>query len=388
MAGRLAVIALVVAVAGLLIFVGILPSFSGPRTTLTGTKSITGSGTKSATQPESSSRTHSVPPAEIVSGGPPPDGIPSIDNPKFIPAREVNQFIPAGQTNQFLPVSQTNPISDSSTVLGIYYNGEAKAYPLYIMVWHEIVNDVVGGKPVAITYCPLCYSSAAFVRELNGTTVTFGTSGKLYNNNLVMYDRLTSSLWSEIWGEAISGKLTGSVLQRVPIDVTTWGEWKALYPNTLLLTTETGFSRPYGSDPYGDYYTSPDIAFPLNHQDGRLPVKQIVLGVSINGRDRAYPLNSLNGEIIKDSVGTQGIVLFVTANQTARIFSSFVDGRELHFQYSNGNFVDGETHSTWDFNGIAVSGPMLGKTLVRFPTETAFWFAWAAFYPDTQIYSG
>ncbi len=233
MASRLAVIALVVAVAGLLIFVGILPSFSGPQTTkLTGTKSITVSDTQSATQPESSSRSHIVPPSEIVSGGPPPDGIPSIDNPKFILAREVNQFIPAGQINQFLPVSQTNPISDSSTVIGIYYNGEAKVYPLYILVWHEIVNDVVGGKPVAITYCPLCYSSAAFVREHNGTTVTFGTSGKLYNNNLVMYDRLTSSLWSEIWGEAISGKLTGSVLQRVPIDVTTWGEWKALYPNT------------------------------------------------------------------------------------------------------------------------------------------------------------
>lgn len=366
MVGRLAIIASVVAVAVLLLFITILPSFGGGQTTaLTGTRSIGASTTRS----ENSPVTHIVPPSEIVSGGPPPDGIPSIDNPKFVPA------------------GPTNPISNSSTVIGIYYNGEAKAYPLFILVWHEIVNDVVGGKPVTITYCPLCYSTVAFVRELNGTTVTFGTSGRLYNNNLVMYDRLTKSLWSEMWGEAISGKLTGSVLQRVPIDVISWGEWKVLYPNTLLLTTDTGFSRPYGSDPYGSYYSGPDIFFPLNHQDGRLPVKQIGLGVSINGSNKAYPLNSLNSRVIQDSVGSQRIVLFLIANQTARVFNPVVGGRQLHFQYSNGNFVDDETHSTWDFNGIAVSGPMVGKTLTRYPTETAFWFAWAAFYPDTQIYS-
>lgn len=383
MVARLAVVASVVVAAVLLLFVAILPSFGGAQTTtLTGTKSIAGSNTQSSTL-----LTHVVLPSEIVSGGPPPDGIPSIDNPKFISARETDQFIPAGQTDQFLPVSQTNPISNSSTVIGIYYNGEAKAYPLYILVWHEIVNDVVGGKPVAITYCPLCYSSVAFVRELNGTTVTFGTSGKLYNNNLVMYDRLTNSLWSEIWGEAITGKLTGSVLEKVPIDVISWGEWRALYPNTLLLTTETGFSRPYGSDPYGGYYTSPNIYFPLNHQDERLPVKETVLGVSINGREKAYPLKSLNERVVHDTVGAQEIVLFVVANQTARVFNSIVDGRQLHFQYSNGNFVDDETRSTWDFDGIAISGPMLGKTLTRYPTETAFWFSWAAFYRDTQVYS-
>ncbi len=145
-----------------------------------------------------------VPLDQIVSGGPPPDGIPSIDNPKFIPA------------------NQSDFLSDSEAVVGVTFGGITRAYPLQILVWHEIVNDNFNGLPIAITYCPLCYSSAAFVRQINGNTAEFGTSGKLYNNNLVMYDRLTRSLWSEIWGQAISGNLTGHTLERVPSDLMTW----------------------------------------------------------------------------------------------------------------------------------------------------------------------
>lgn len=149
---------------------------------------------------------------------------------------------------------------------------------------------MVGGVPVAITYCPLCYSTAAFVREVNGTTVQFGTSGKLYNNNLVMYDRLTKSLWSQIWGVAIAGNLTGHKLQKVPIDVVTWGEWKKLYPQTMVLSRQTGFNRDYSVDPYYGYFTSSQIWFPLSHLDKRLPPKTVVLGLAFGSASKAYVL--------------------------------------------------------------------------------------------------
>ncbi len=311
---------------------------------------------------------HVVPPDQIVSGGPPPDGIPSIDNPKFIAANRA-----------------TFP-SDSDVVIGIYYHGEAKAYPLPIMVWHEIVNDVVGGQPIAITYCPLCYSTVAYLRIINGQSVTFGTSGKLYNNNLVMYDRLTKSLWSQIWGEAILGNLTGYRLQRVPIDVMSWGEWKSLYPNTVVLSTDTGYSRPYGTDPYGSYYTDPSLIFPLSHSDSRLSVKERVLGVTISNASKAYLLNDLKPGVIQDLLGGDSLVLFVQTTGTARIFNPSVDGRVLHFFYSSGTFTDQETRSTWSYDGVSLSGAMQGKALTRYSPETAFWFSWAAYYPNTEIY--
>jgi hypothetical protein len=319
-------------------------------------------------QPTNRTQLHVVPPNQIVSGGPPPDGIPSIDNPKFVSANEA----------KFL--------SDSSQVIGIYYNNEAKAYPLLILVWHEIVNDVVGGKPIAITYCPLCFSSLGFVREINGQTVTFGTSGKLYNNNLVMYDRLTKSLWSQIWGEAIAGNLTGYILERVPIDVLPWGEWKKLYPNTIVLGTDTGHRRSYGSDPYGNYYFNSDIYFPLSHKDNRLPLKNIVMGISINGTHKAYPTDRLVRGVIEDSVGGQDVVLLSVIDETARAFNPIVNGKKLTFQYSEGNFIDNETRTLWNYDGLAISGPLQGKSLARYPVEIDFWFAWAAFYPDTEIY--
>jgi hypothetical protein len=255
-------------------------------------------------------------------------------------------------------------------------------------VWHEIVNDVVGGTPVAITYCPLCFSTDAYMSIINGNNVTFGTSGRLYNNNLLMYDRYTHTLWSQIWGEAIQGNLTGYKLQRLPIDVMSWGDWRALYPSTLVLGTTTGYGRPYGSDPYGGYYNDSSVYFPLSHADNRMPVKTRVLGLSINGSAQAYPLGGLQSGVIEDSVGNQSVVLFVHQDGTARIFDSFVNGMKLDFSYSNGNFVDTETVSTWSYDGIAIAGPLQGKILSRYSPETCFWFAWAAHYPATKIYTG
>jgi hypothetical protein len=198
---------------------------------------------------------HIVPLDQIVSGGPPPDGIPSIDNPKFISVQEASKFL-----------------EDSELVLGLNVNGDIRVYPLQILVWHEIVNDEVGDVPVAVTYCPLCFTNQVFNRSLDDgqEVVEFGTSGKLYNSNLVMYDRTSKSLWSQALAEGIVGKYAGTKLQRVPFDVAYWKEWKQLYPDSKILSRDTGSNRPYGVDPYGDYYTNSDVLF-------RSPIKMVDL---------------------------------------------------------------------------------------------------------------
>ncbi len=325
---------------------------------------------------------HVVPLSEIVSGGPPPDGIPSIDSPKFVSASNATWLD-----------------ANYDSVIGINLNGDARAYPLQILVWHEIVNDAVGGVPVAVTYCPLCYATAVYVRQVNGTTVTFGTSGKLYDNNLVMYDRLTNSLWSQIWGQAIAGSQSGQTLKRVPIDVTTWGQWKKLYPNTLVLSRQTGYGRDYSNDPYGAYYFTNAIYFPLYHLDHRLPTKAVVLGLNFGNASKAYLVNdpfvgkisaayalaNQTSPILTDSVGGEKVLVW-QLGQIVRFFSPIVNGGTLTFTAADNTMVDTETRSVWNFEGVAISGPLAGHSLTRYASETAFWFAWAAFYPGTSIY--
>jgi hypothetical protein len=226
---------------------------------------------KHAAEVQQATQHNIVPLDQIVSGGPPPDGIPSIDNPKFVSVQEAG--------NNFL--------ADSDLVLGLNINGDIRAYPLQILVWHEIVNDKVGGVPVAVTYCPLCFTNQVFNRTLlllNGQVVQFGTSGKLYNSNLVMYDRTSKSLWSQALAEGIVGKYAGVKLQRIPFDIAYWKDWKQLYPNSKILSRDTGFNRPYGADPYGNYYTSTQLYFPVSNHDNRLGLKEKVVGLENRGQ--------------------------------------------------------------------------------------------------------
>jgi hypothetical protein len=205
---------------------------------------------------------HTVPLDKIVTGGPPQDGISSIDNPKFQSVQEADENL-----------------QDSELVIGLNINGDIKTYPLQIFVWHEIVNDVVGGKPVAVTYCPFCFTNQVFNRTLSdGSVVEFGTSGKLYNSNLVMYDRTSNSLWSQALGEGIVGDYSGVKLEKIPFDIAYWKEWKKLYPESKVLSRDSGSVRPYGADPYGDYYSNDLILFPVVNDDKRLGLKEIVIG--------------------------------------------------------------------------------------------------------------
>jgi len=315
-----------------------------------------------------------VPLNEIVSGGPPQDGIPSIDNPKFVSVSEADKFL-----------------QDADQVVGLNVNGDIRAYPLQILVWHEIVNDNVGGTPVAVTYCPLCFTNQVFNRTVDGQTVEFGTSGKLYNSNLVMYDRNSNSLWSQALGQAIVGKHAGLKLDRIPFDVAFWREWKQLYPDTNVLSRDTGSSRPYGADPYRSYYSNNDLFFPVSNKDDRLELKEIIVGLENGGQFKAYKLQQIQDtRVINDRIGDKSLALFSLYPFMVRVFDSTLDGQKLEFQYNKNSskITDKETGSEWNFDGIGTAGPMKGKHLLRLPYDEGFWFEWVAFHPKTALYPG
>ena len=333
---------------------------------------------QSNAQKEEELQKHIVPLDQIVGGGPPTDGIPSIDNPKFVTVQEAS--------NNFL--------SDSNLVLGLNINGDIRAYPLLILVWHEIINDKVGGIPVAVTYCPLCFTNQVFNRTLNDDVLQFGKSGKLYNNNLVMYDRTSKSLWSQALGEGIVGKYAGQKLQRIPFDISYWRDWKQLYPNSKILSKDTGFSRPYGADPYGDYYTNNQVYFPVSNHDNRLGLKEKIVGLEGGSAGRAqykaYKLQQIETQkVINDDIGGKPVTLFSLYPAIVRAYDRMVvGGKVLEFEYNNSNnmITDKQTGTEWNFDGEAVNGTLKGKHLTRLPFDEGFWFEWVAFHPQTQLY--
>lgn len=306
---------------------------------------------------------------DIKSGGPPKDGIPSIDNPQFIKAQDA-QFV-----------------SDDEFVIGLDINGESKAYPLFILVWHEIVNDRFGNTSVAVTYCPLCFTTQVFDRTINDKETEFGTSGKLYNSNLVMYDRNTDSMWSQALGKAIVGDLTGYELQKIPFDLAKWSDWKKLHPDTLVLSTDTGFSRPYDSDPYGDYYTDSRIIFPVKNADDRMHPKEIILGFDSENSLKAYKMSDIESQkIVNDVINEKNLLLVLVSPSNIRAFDRQVDDRVLEFTLDGQNMMDLQTGSKWDFDGVAISGQLMGQHLNRIAFNPGFWFEWVAFHPTTEVY--
>ena len=267
---------------------------------------------------------------------------------------------------------------------------------MQILVWHEIVNDQLGDTPVAVTYCPLCFTSQVFVRDIDGQIVKFGTSGKLYNSNLVMYDRTSESLWSQALGEGIVGKYTGKKLEKIPFELAYWHDWEKLYPDSKVLSIDTGFGRPYGTDPYGSYYTEPNILFPVSHKDERLGPKEIVIGLEDNGKHKAYRISDIENEkIVNDQIGNKQITLVSLEPFMVRVFdrsaqfensSSEATILQLEYESSSNLLVDKGTGTKWNFDGKAVEDKMNGKSLTRLSLDEGFWFSWVAFHPDTEVY--
>lgn len=219
---------------------------------------------------------HSIPLDKILSGGPGKDGIPALVNPKFVSVADA-------------PVS----ITDTTQGILVSLGGESKFYPYNILVWHEIVNDSVGGTPVAVTFCPLCGSAIVFDPIVNGARLEFGVSGKLYESNLLMYDRTTDSLWSQALGEAVVGEMTGTVLAHVPFQLLTFAEVKASHPSARVQSDDTGHYRSYSHYPYGDYDSNDSLIFPVSVSDSRFHPKEIMYVVRVGESSVAFPLKKL-----------------------------------------------------------------------------------------------
>ncbi|MCQ9208385.1 MAG: DUF3179 domain-containing protein [Omnitrophica bacterium] len=265
-------------------------------------------------------------------GGPAKDGIPAISKPKFVSAKEA----------LFL--------KDKDMVIGVLIGKEAKAYPINILNWHEIVNDSILNKEISVTWCPLTRSGIVFNRRTKKGVVDFGVSGLLYNSNLVMYDRPSDSLWPQLSLGAVTGAFVNQKLTILPSLITTWTDWRKRHPHTLVLSDETGFSRDYKRDPYSAYHASQEMMFSLSDIDRRLPAKSLVLGIKIQGIAKAYPISSITEKPVSfyDSIGDKRIKVHIGFNNTAYVTDT------------RGNIL---------------------------PAIRAYWFAWSSFNKDTLIFT-
>jgi len=331
---------------------------------------------------------HSVPLSEIKSGGPPKDGIPPIDHPKFVSVEDAAKWV-----------------HPKEPVMVFSHAGDVRAYPLQILMFHEIVNDVVGGRPVVITFCPLCNSALVFDRTVRGRVLDFGTTGKLRNSDLVMWDRQTESWWQHLVGEAIVGELNGARLDFLPSPLVSFQTFREAHPAGKVLSRETGYSRDYGNNPYIGYdrYLSPIQSFFPGRVDKRLPAMERVVALELGGETIAYPYSELAKQpVLNTRVGGQDVVIYFkmgTASAldnsrisrsrdvgSAVVFMRGLDGKTLSFAAKNGHLVDRETGSRWNMLGQAVAGPLRGKKLKDVVHGNHFAFAWLAFRPASKIY--
>ena len=331
---------------------------------------------------------HNVPYSEIRSGGPPKDGIPAVDEPRFISVEEADEWI-----------------EPQEPIILVQAGGETRGYPIQILTWHEITNDTIGGIPISVTFCPLCNTGVAFKRTFNGQVLDFGTTGRLRFSNLIVYDRQTETWWQQATGEAIAGQLTGSQLEFVPASMIAWADFRDAYPDGMVLSRDTGFSRSYGRNPYGGYDDVNESPFLYDGPatPGTLPAMARVGTVELNGEAVAYPYDIMQMKrAVNDTVGGQPVVALwapgtasgLDADSVAggndvgavAVFSRELDGDLMTFVFDGERIVDEQTGSEWNILGRAVTGPKAGSGLTLVVSINHFWFSWAAFKPNTRVY--
>jgi hypothetical protein len=316
-----------------------------------------------------------LPPSEIWDGGPGQDGIPSIDNPVFERAGDTTFVDPAER------------------VVGVFVNGEYHAYPHRVLDWHEIVNDEVGADAFVLSYCPLTGSALAWDVAEDGTNPEYGVSGLLYFSNLILYDRATGSRWSQMRQQAVWGERIGARADQLQVIETTWQTWRSMYPDSLVLTGDRIITRGYNGYPYGPYRTNSELLFPVPELDTRLHPKHRVIGIQSSAASKAYQIDGFGSatQTINDHVGGNPIVVIGNSDlDLAAIYSrELSDGTVLEFSpvLDQLPVVMSDTEgNTWDIFGIAVSGPRAGEQLERTTSFTAMWFAWAAFFDNTELH--
>lgn len=324
--------------------------------------------------------------SEVISGGPGKDGIPAVTNPDLETVEEAQAWL-----------------VDRSPVIAVEIDGEAVAYPQAILIWHEIANDEIAGVPVAVTFCPLCNSSIVFDRRLNGEVLEFGVSGNLRKSDMIMYDRNTESWWQQFTGEGIVGFYNEALLDIIPSRVIGFGQFAEQYPNGLVMSRNTGFSRSYGANPYANYDSTSSPFLFRDEIDSRLPATERVLGAQINDESIAYAFTTLAQDVvINDTLGDVPVVAFWQPGVasaldqrsidnsrdigTAALYERTLDGQELSFSRVDGVLRDDQTGSQWNLFGEAISGELAGATLRQRIAAPHFWFAWAAFHPETSVF--
>jgi len=332
---------------------------------------------------------HTAPYSQILSGGPPKDGIPAIDEPRSVTVDKADEWLEAEEP-----------------VILVQVEADARAYPIQILMWHEIVNDTVGGRGVTVTYCPLCNAGVAFEWAFDGRLLDFGVTGRLRFSNLIMYDRQTETWWLQATGEGIAGQYAGRQLTFVPASLISWADFIDVHPEGKVLSRDTGFNRAYGQNPYTGYDNVNSRPFLY---DGPatleiLPRMARVLTVDLNGDTVAYPHAVLQEvRIVNDTVGGVPLVVLWAPGTASALdagtvaggddvgavtsFSRELDGRTLAFVLDGDRIVDEQTGSEWDVLGRAVGGPKAGSQLAPVVSINHFWFSWAASRPETRVYS-
>jgi hypothetical protein len=328
---------------------------------------------------------------EVVAGGPPPDGIPPIDDPRFETVTQARSWL-----------------EDDSPVMVVEIDDDVRAYPLAILTWHEIVNDEIADVPVVVTYCPLCNSALAFERTLRTdggeTVLDFGTSGRLYRSNLLMYDRQTHTIWTQFDGEAVIGEdLLERRLERLPAWLLGFGELASSHPDAPVLSRDTGHSRDYGRNPYQGYDGEDAQPFLFDGDvDERFPPMTRVVGLEVDGDAVAVVLDGLaDHRVAETAVGGRDVVVVWTPGQASALDTSAidagrdvgqtgaylaeVDGEAVDLQAAGNRFVDASTGSTFDVRGRALDGPLEGQRLEPVIHDDTFWFVWTAFREDTRV---
>lgn len=311
---------------------------------------------------------------EIISGGVPRDGIPAITSPDIISASEATYM------------------SDVDLVIGVAVNGRARAYPIDILNYHEIVNDNLAGRSICVTYCPLTGSGIVFNSIIDNTPLEFGVSGLLFRNNLIPYDRTTESLYSQMFSRGIRGEKNNSPWPLIPSTKCTWGYWKSIYPDTDVMSRDTGYIKDYDSNPYGAYPVNLNILFPVRFPDNSYHPKHLTLGIRLGESALAIPaseiLNSKAANLAFE--GIPWAVFYDPVAEMIAAYSPVVGDDTLHFTSIGGpgvaRFTDDVTNSTWNSAGLAIEGELEGTRLEQYPFYTAYWFAWHDFYPDTEVY--